>query len=127
MKLRIQGNSLRLRLLQSDVARFVETGRIEEKIYFAPGDQGFLIYSLEHAPDLSIVQVRHKTSEVTVVVPSHQASSWAETDQTGIYSVVDLGGNGKLEVVIEKDFACLDLSDAENKDTFPNPQVASVC
>jgi hypothetical protein len=32
-----------------------------------------------------------------------------------------------LTVAIEKDFACLDLSDAENHDTFPNPQIEAAC
>ena len=102
-------------------------GRIEEKIFFATGDQSFLVYALEHGCASLDVEVRHGLSEVTVIIPTQQAIAWAETDQTGVYSAVDLGRNGSLEVIVEKDFACLDLSDAENKDTFPNPQVGAVC
>ncbi len=127
MKLRISGNSIRLRLLRSEVAKFVATGRIEERVNFAPGDEAFLTYALEHDSGLESVAVRHKASEVIVVVPSEAATSWAETEQVGIYSAVEVGGHGSLEVVVEKDFACLDLSDAENQDTFPNPQVGAVC
>lgn len=34
---------------------------------------------------------------------------------------------GSLHLIIEKDFACLNLSDAENFDAFPNPNVNAVC
>ncbi len=123
MKLRINGNSIRLRLLRSEVGTFVVTGRIEHTIHFASSDDAFLTYGLEHEADLVNVVVRHKQSEVTIVLPSQQATSWAETVQIGIYSAVNLGGHGILNVIIEKDFACLDLSDADNHDTFPNPQL----
>jgi hypothetical protein len=127
MKLRINGNSIRLRLLRSEVTQFIEAGRVEQTIHFASDDQAFLIYGLEHESGLTDVEVRHKPSEVTVVVPKQQATSWAETDQIGIYSAVDLGRHGNLEVIVEKDFACLDLSDADNHDTFPNPQIDAAC
>jgi hypothetical protein len=32
-----------------------------------------------------------------------------------------------LNVIVEKDFACLDLSDAENEDTFQNPELGAAC
>jgi hypothetical protein len=32
-----------------------------------------------------------------------------------------------LEVAIEKDFACLDLSDQDNEDTFSNPMAGKSC
>jgi hypothetical protein len=127
MKLRINGNSIRLRLLRSEVTAFMETGRIEQTIHFASGDHALLIYGLEHESGLSNVEVRHKQSEVIIVLPRQQATSWAETDQIGIYSAVDLGRNGSLNIIVEKDFACLDLSDADNHDTFPNPQIGVVC
>ena len=41
--------------------------------------------------------------------------------------VVDLGSNEGPDIIVEKDFACLDLSDADNHDTFPNPQLGAVC
>jgi hypothetical protein len=50
-----------------------------------------------------------------------------DTNQVGIYSSVDLGPRGVLELIVEKDFACLDLSDANNADAFPNPGVECIC
>ncbi|WP_263359615.1 OB-fold nucleic acid binding domain-containing protein [Acidicapsa ligni] len=127
MKLRINGNSIRLRLLRSDVTTFIETGHIERKIYFSSSDHAFLIYALKHESGLANVELRHEQSEVIVVLPKEQAISWAETDQVGVYSTVDLGKHGSVEIIVEKDFACLDLSDADNHDTFQNPQIDTAC
>jgi hypothetical protein len=127
MKLRISGNSIRLRLLRSEVTTFIETGRIEQTIHFTAGDHDLLIYGLEHESDLADVEVRHKQSKVIIALPRRQAILWAETDQIGIYSKIDIGRYGSLDIIVEKDFACLDLSDADNHDTFPNPQIGEVC
>jgi predicted AAA+ superfamily ATPase len=127
MKLRIQGNSIRLRLLRSEVARFVEEGRIAETVRFAPGDQAFFTYALEHEASAETVEVRYKSSEAIIVLPKSEALSWAQTEQVGIYAAVNIANHGDLSVSVEKDFACLDLSDDENKDTFPNPQVEVAC
>jgi hypothetical protein len=34
---------------------------------------------------------------------------------------------GQLEIAVEKDWACLDKDEAENVDTFPNPNAGASC
>jgi len=36
-------------------------------------------------------------------------------------ATVDVGPRGTLDLIVEKDFACLDGSDADNLETFANP------
>jgi hypothetical protein len=62
-----------------------------------------------------------------VSVPELQLKKWAGSDDVGVYADIALGDDQVLSVAIEKDFACLDLSDAENEDTFPNPNLAAAC
>ena len=47
MKLRIKGNSLRLRVSRSEFTRFLSQSRIEETIHFGPGPEAKLTYGLE--------------------------------------------------------------------------------
>ena len=126
MKLRIKGNSLRLRVTRSELATLIDTGRIEETIYFGSSEASRLTYALEHEPKLTGATVRYQPCQVAVVLPEREATAWAESGLVGIYATVDLGPVGGLDLIVEKDFACLDLSDADNLDTFPNP-VAGVC
>jgi hypothetical protein len=127
MKLRIKGSSVRLRVLRPEVSRLIETGSIEEKVYFTSSDESAFTYGLKLESGLSKLQVRYERAKITVLLPAEMAGHWADTDEVGIYGAVDLEEHGKLDILVEKDFACLDLSDADNKDTFPNPQIGASC
>jgi hypothetical protein len=126
MKLRMKGNSLRLRISRSELAHFVAGHRIEETVRLTPEPEGKLTYALESAPGAA-ASVRYAAQEITVIVTDEQVRTWSGEDQVGIYTTIDIGPAGTLEVIVEKDFACLDRSDEDNKDTFANPHLASVC
>jgi hypothetical protein len=126
MKLRIQGNSLRLRLSRPDMARLVEKGRVEETIQFAPESDAILTYSLSHAALVRETAVRYELRRIAVEIPTEWVDPWANTDQVGIYASIEFGAAGKLEVILEKDFACLDREEG-NEDKFSNPQMGAVC
>jgi hypothetical protein len=121
MRLRIKGDSLRLRVGTSEVKQLMASGRIEETIHFAPG--AHLIYALEHSATAACVSVSHTPDELVVILPASVAQAWANGDDVGIYAAVP-NGSGSLEVAIEKNFACLDSSHAGNHDTYPNPKAA---
>jgi hypothetical protein len=126
MKLRIKGSSIRLRTVRPEVAQLVNAGRVEETLRFAPGDDAMLTYALVTDTAATEFEVRYQPHEITVVVPAGLARRWASSDEVGMYCEIDLGSAGSLELSIEKDFACLDRSDADNKDTFPHPQLGVV-
>jgi hypothetical protein len=121
VKLRLQGNSLRLRVSPSELDRFVESGRLEETIYFGTGMGSLLTYVLAQGSSGQSIEVESVPGHVTVLLPSEAARTWSTTGEVGIAGEVDLGIRGTLSVLVEKDFACLDGSIDENLDTFPNP------
>lgn len=125
MKLRIKGDSLRLRVTPSEMSRLLDTGRIQDAIHFAPGVQ--LTYALEHAPDHTQISVRFDYMQLTVQVPTRTVQSWASGSDVGMYASVPAGPDRLLEIAIEKDFACLDKSEDQNRDTFPNPNQGTIC
>ena len=127
MKLRIKGNSLRLRISRSEVARILKRERVEETIHFAPYPNAKLTYALEQEQSVSAPTVRYAEGEITVLVPAARADTWCSSDLVGISERVSLGSLGSLDLLIEKDFACLDLSDEENQDTFANPNAGAIC
>ncbi len=126
MKLRIKGNSLRLRITPSEMAQLMEAGRIEEIIHFAADGNASLTYALEHSAHASATTARYSPGEIALTVPSGEARRWAASGDVGLYGKMQTS-HGELALAIEKDFACLDKSDAENADTFPNPNQGTVC
>lgn len=124
MKLRIRGNSLRLRISRSEVDRLVNDGRIEETTWFGRDDGSRMSYVLEHEAGAKAVDLRFDPPVLAVIVPTSQVREWAAGGEVGIYTSLDLGARGVLDLVIEKDFACLHGTDEENEDAFPNPNMA---
>jgi hypothetical protein len=127
MKLRIKGNSLRLRVSRSELAQFQAGGRIEETIHFTAAPEATLTYALESALRSSPVSVRYGSREVTVILSQDRARIWEAQNEVGVYTTLDMGPAGSLEVAVEKDFACLDRSDEDNSDTFANPLAGATC
>ena len=127
MKLRIKGNSLRLRVTPSEVKRLLRSGAIREQVQFTAISSDRLTYELLSSSSEATTTVAYQLGNITVSVPEQQLKKWAGSDDVGVYAEMALEGEQVLSVAIEKDFACLDLSDAENEDTFPNPDLAATC
>ncbi|UWZ83949.1 DUF7009 family protein [Occallatibacter riparius] len=125
MKLRIKGDSLRLRVGPAELQRLIETGRIEETVHFGLEEDARLTYALEVGGEEPIA-VRHAGTRVVVILPVEMARAWARGEDVGVYGGVAVS-SGRLEIAVEKDWACLDKSDGENADTFPNPNQGASC
>ena len=91
MKLRIKGNSLRLRVSRSELARFQAGDRIEETIHFTAAPEATLTYALESALRPSPVTVRYGSREVTVILSKDRARIWGEQSEVGVYTTLDMG------------------------------------
>ena len=127
MKLRIKGNSIRLRVSRSDLAKLAESGAIQDEVHFSDHPRDAWIYSIVQSQALSAPTVEFEERQVMVVVGDEDVRMWLGTDEVGIYFSIDIGVHGVLDVALEKDFACLDRSDEENSDTFPNPLASEPC
>ena len=127
MKLRINGNSLRLRLLRSEVVRLLAGDCLEETIHFTPQAAAKFSYALELEPELSMPAIQYAGNRVAIFIPADAAITWGTSDQVGIAEDFNLGEFGSLALLIEKDFACLDHSQEDNQDTFANPNAGKTC
>jgi hypothetical protein len=127
MKLRIKGNTLRVRVSRSEVARLLAGDRLEETIHFSPAPVAKFTWALQQQQSLSRPTVRYTENRVAILLPADEAKIWGTTDQVGIAENMDLGNLGSLGLLVEKDFACLDRSEEENEDTYPNPNAGTTC
>ena len=86
MKLRIKGNSLRLRVSRSELAQFQAGSRIEETIRFTAAPEATFTYALESALRSSPVNVRYGSREVTVILSQDRARICGGKRTSGRYS-----------------------------------------
>ncbi len=120
MKLRILGDSLRLRLSKSDVATFAETGRVEETIRF--GASSRMVYALEHGEDVAALEAVFADEKMTVRMPTSMARAWSETDEVTLSGEQPLQGEDSLALLVEKDFKCaIPRAGEEDYDGFEHP------
>ncbi|HEX3383778.1 MAG TPA: hypothetical protein VHS53_01250 [Mucilaginibacter sp.] len=113
MKIRIKGNSIRYRLTKSDIAAIIKDGRLEERTEFGHGAD--LVYTLQTTPDYDLSATFHD-NRITLFVPHSMIERLANTDEVGFES-----GQGKLFLLVEKDFTCLDNVAEDQSDNYPNP------
>jgi hypothetical protein len=125
MKLRIKGNSLRLRISQPEMAQLLRDGSVEETICFGAADAR-LTYALMHSESVQAIGLSYQDRRATVMLSSDAVRRWAGGDEVGIYGDVDTC-DGPLALLVEKDYACLDRDDPHDADAFPNPKVGVAC
>jgi len=125
MKLRLKGNSLRLRLTQSEVARLGDGGRVEEIVRFGTDETQILVYELVVEPEGETLTASFQNNRITVKLPHDLARELIKTARVGVSGEQFLENEtGVLSLLIEKDFACLDGDSGEDQsDAFPNPNI----
>ena len=128
MKLRIKGNSIRLRLGQSEVRRLAIDGTVEESTMFGPSKSQRFGYALRVSLGEHGVTASFTNRRMIVGVPVRIIQQWMTTDQVSIHAIQGTGDDGELRILIEKDFECIDApSEKSQEDAFPNPLRESAC
>jgi len=121
MKLRIYGDSIRLRLKVNEVSRIAAGESIVETTRL-PGS--VLIYSLE-VSETAGFSATFSDGKLVVTLPKVDAEKWASSDEVSLLSEQPLAGAGTLSLLVEKDFTCLEPGHhrdcMDDEDTFPHP------
>lgn len=128
MKLRVKGNSLRLRLTRGEVARIGAGESVDETIEFGAGDDARLTYTLTTSADADRIAAAYEFARITVTLPADQAREWSATELVSLRGEQTLTNDAlsgmarKLVLLIEKDFACVSPDTNEDQtDAYPNP------
>jgi hypothetical protein len=125
VKLRIRGDTLRLRLKRSEVDQLAAGTSIVEETHF-PG--AILTFRLD-VSDNNPTSANFDNGSMVVCLPKSSVLEWASSDEVSLLAEQKLPGTGTLSVLIEKDFSCLEpghhRSCEDDEDTFPHPSARS--
>ena len=113
MKLRIKGNTIRLRLTRTEVAEIGEGREVREITEFSPTSE--FVYSLQ-ASNSAVVEANFSHNCLQINIPHEISKAWAVSSEVGIEAEQQ-----QLKIIIEKDFACLSPRGEEDSDTFEHP------
>ncbi len=125
MKLRICGDSIRLRLKRGEVDQLGAGTSIVEETHFP---DSVLTYRLNLSEN-SDISASFDNGSLVVGLPKSKVLDWAGTDEVSLFAEQKLSATGPLSILIEKDFRCLEPGhhrDCEDdEDTFPHPSAQS--
>ncbi len=121
MKLRIRGDSIRLRLKRGEVERLAAGDKLVEETQFP---ESSFSYSLELS-DNDDMAANFDNGDISISMPRKIVPEWADTDLVSLYSEQKLPDDRSLVILVEKDFSCLEPGhhrDCEDDaDTYPHP------
>lgn len=126
MKIRLRENSIRLRLLQTEVRQLREIGNVSETIIFGVNPTENMTYALRVSEEAREIRAQMTEHQIEVFLPLQTAENWVDSETVGLYAEQKIGDLATLEIAVEKDFVCLDRpEDADNANGFPHPK--TVC
>jgi Family of unknown function (DUF7009) len=120
MKLRIRGNSVRLRVSRSELTQIERLGRAADAVVFGP--QSGLRYGIEVQAGASAARAEFDGPNLRVILPRALVDRWLAPDEVAIEAAQPIGDGEALQILVEKDYTCLaPRSGEDDSDLFPNP------
>ena len=102
MKLRIRGNSLRLRVSKTELAKIAETGKAEDSVRFS--SEHSLRYGIEVRPT-GAVTATFAGAAILVTLPRARLDLWLRPNEVSVEGIQPVGGGKELQILLEKDEA----------------------
>ena len=124
MKLRIRGNSVRIRVTRSEVARLGQGLPVEQTTQFSP--RSALRSSVEPCARAVTATAEFDATGISVKLPTAQVRAWVSSDQVTIEAQQEVAPGTLLQILVEKDFECIHSRREGNTDAFPNPREQQV-
>ena len=119
MKIRINGNSVRIRLSKSEVDQFGKEGYLEESTSFGNGAFKYVLKSKNEGNSLSAA---FEGNMMMMFVPEKTKQEWTSTEKVGYEANMPIGDGKTLFLLLEKDFKCLDNAIENQDDNYENPK-----
>jgi hypothetical protein len=115
MKLRIKGNTIRIRLSETEVNLLAEGSTVVEETHF-PSSK--LTYKIQPSTAESVDFI---DGVVQVNLTQGEIDRWAKTDEVTISKDIAIPNANILSILVEKDFKCLTVRPEDESELYPNP------
>ncbi|KAA2216597.1 DUF7009 family protein [Maribacter flavus] len=121
MKIRIQGNTVRYRLTKSEVETLAQTGYYKEETLF--GERTF-VYAIKADQAIQELHADYVNDTITMYLNKDKSSAWPKNEIVGFSSEIKTSNGNTLSLLLEKDFVCMDNTDEDQSDNYPNPKLS---
>jgi hypothetical protein len=118
MKLRIKGNSVRIRLSKTEVDQLASGSTLTESTSFGSTSFGYSVKPVAGGDSLTAT---YKNDMITLFVPHTLLTEWPTNSVVGFESMMQPESSDQLHLLLEKDFKCLDKTTEDQSEFFDNP------
>ncbi len=119
MKIRIKGDTIRFRLTKTEVETLCTKGYVEEITHF--GEQVFK-YALQ-SKKIPFMEASYKDHTILISISDKKIKGWDVNETVGFETSLSVDADTSLDLLIEKDFVCLDERIEDQSDNYPNPKM----
>lgn len=124
MKLRIRGNSIRLRIQQQEVKLLLDKGLVNER---TPLGSRVFHYGIESSSSAEALVATFDGEGIRILVPHKILEEWCRSEELSLYSEQSSGGE-ILKILVEKDLKCIKPRTSpmweDESDAYPNPNTS---
>ena len=118
MKIRIRGNSVRFRLTKSEVAQLCQEKFIAEETNFSNLNFSYAV----KVSDSKNLEVNFSNNQILLQIPEKLLQGWDTNSKVGFSHSVPSSNNKIIDLLLEKDFTCLEDRGEDESNNYPNPK-----
>lgn len=118
MKIRIKGNSIRLRLTKTDVQNLKKNNFVEETTTI--GNRQVFKYALVIDTNIPQISASFNESKITIYLSKSEAEIITNTDEITVKGSQKNSTEKDLFLLVEKDLECLDSTFEDQSDMYEN-------
>ena len=118
MKIRSRGNSVRFRLTKNEVEHLCRERSIEERTNFTNKD---FIYEVKVASTEKL-DIHFLNNKISLQISEALIEHWDNNDKVGFSHSVATSNGKTIDILLEKDFTCLEDRGEDDSNNYPNPK-----
>jgi len=115
MKLRIRGNTLRIRLSEMEADLLFEGKPVMDATCFPSAELAYIV----QPSTLNSIDFVENTIQLNL--DKVKINEWAKSEQVAISIEIATQSENILSILVEKDFKCLTVRPEDESGLFPNP------
>ncbi|CAM4348262.1 DUF7009 family protein [Gillisia hiemivivida] len=118
MKIRIRGNSVRFRLTKNEVEQLCREKFIEETTNFP--NLNFM-YSVRVSVTKNL-DIDFANNQISLKISEELLQGWDTNNRVGFSHSVPTSNSQTIDILLEKDFTCLEDRGEDESNNYPNPK-----
>ncbi len=101
MKLRLEKNTVKIRLSKESILKLHSDGFLEDQIMIT--EENFISYAVEIIDDIESCDLQFGSNTIEIGIPSVKAEKWIKSNQVALKEEIETDNGDTVVLIIEED------------------------